>query len=57
MMHAWSAQAFAGFYWSKQFYHYVVASQWLKGDPAMPSASAGAEIRTESKLDHLTTTT
>ena len=28
-------QAFAGLFWSKQFYHYVVET-WLNGDPAMP---------------------
>lgn len=29
-------QAFAGLLWSKQFFHYVV-SDWLVGDPTMPS--------------------
>ena len=28
-------QAFAGLFWSKQFYHFVV-EDWLKGDPKMP---------------------
>jgi hypothetical protein len=28
-------QAFAGLFWSKQFYHYVVET-WLAGDPTMP---------------------
>src|SRR3974377_1132226 len=28
-------QAFAGLFWSKQFYHYVVR-EWLHGDPAYP---------------------
>ncbi|MGH9624847.1 MAG: MGH1-like glycoside hydrolase domain-containing protein, partial [Bryobacteraceae bacterium] len=28
-------QAFAGLFWSRQFYHYVVET-WLEGDPAMP---------------------
>jgi hypothetical protein len=28
-------QAQAGLFWSKQFYHYVVA-RWLKGDPTQP---------------------
>ena len=28
-------QAFAGMLWSKQFYHYDVAT-WLDGDPAQP---------------------
>ncbi len=28
-------QAFAGMFWSKQFYHFVVET-WLKGDPNMP---------------------
>jgi hypothetical protein len=28
-------QAFAGLFWSKQFYHYVVET-WLKGDPVAP---------------------
>lgn len=32
-------QAFAGLFWSKQFYHYVVET-WLDGDPAMPKPPA-----------------
>ncbi len=28
-------QAFAGMFWSKQYYHYVIET-WLKGDSAMP---------------------
>ncbi len=28
-------QAFAGMFWGKQFYHFVVDT-WLKGDPSMP---------------------
>ena len=28
-------QAFAGLFWSKQFYHFVV-EEWLEGDPTMP---------------------
>jgi len=28
-------QAYAGLFWSKQFYYYVV-DDWLRGDPAMP---------------------
>ena len=28
-------QAFAGIFWSKQFYHFVIET-WLDGDPAMP---------------------
>ena len=28
-------QAYAGLFWSKQFYHYIVAD-WLEGDPDMP---------------------
>src|SRR5579884_303699 len=28
-------QAFAGLFWSKQFYHFVVET-WLNGDPGMP---------------------
>jgi hypothetical protein len=28
-------QAFAGLFWSKQFYHFVI-EDWLKGDPKMP---------------------
>ncbi len=28
-------QAFAGMFWSKQFYHFVI-EDWLKGDPKMP---------------------
>ncbi len=28
-------QAFAGLFWSKQYYHFVV-QEWLNGDPAMP---------------------
>jgi hypothetical protein len=33
-------QAFAGMLWSKQFYHYDVAT-WLDGDPSQPSPPAG----------------
>jgi Glycosyl hydrolase family 63 C-terminal domain len=29
-------QAFAGLFWSKQFYHYIVRD-WLSGDPAYPT--------------------
>lgn len=29
-------QAFAGMLWSKQYYHFVV-SEWLEGDPAVPT--------------------
>jgi hypothetical protein len=28
-------QAYAGLFWTKQFYHYAVA-EWLQGDPAFP---------------------
>ena len=28
-------QAFAGLFWNKQFYHFVV-EDWLQGDPTMP---------------------
>jgi hypothetical protein len=28
-------QAFAGMFWSKQYYHYVI-EEWLNGDPNMP---------------------
>jgi hypothetical protein len=28
-------QAFAGLFWSKQFYHFVI-EEWLEGDPQMP---------------------
>ncbi len=28
-------QAFAGMFWSKQYYHFVIEN-WLKGDPTMP---------------------
>ena len=31
-------QAFAGMFWSKQFYHFVVEN-WLNGDPGMPVPS------------------
>jgi hypothetical protein len=30
-----SRQSFAGLFWSKQFYHYIVAD-WLDGDPGQP---------------------
>jgi hypothetical protein len=29
-------QAFAGLFWNKQYYHYVV-KDWLRGDPAQPA--------------------
>jgi hypothetical protein len=29
-------EAFAGMFWNKQFYHFVV-EDWLKGDPTMPT--------------------
>jgi hypothetical protein len=32
-------QAFAGLFWSKQFYHYIVR-EWLAGDPAYPPPPA-----------------
>jgi hypothetical protein len=32
-------QAFAGMFWSKQFYHFVVEN-WLEGDPNMPKPPA-----------------
>jgi hypothetical protein len=31
-------QAFAGLFWSKQYYHFVV-EEWLNGDPKMPKPS------------------
>jgi Glycosyl hydrolase family 63 C-terminal domain len=36
-------QAFAGMLWSKQFYHYNVAS-WLDGDPAQPAPPPEREL-------------
>ncbi len=33
--HAVERQAYAGLFWSVQFYHYVV-EHWLEGDPAQP---------------------
>ena len=32
-------QAFAGMFWSRQYYHFVV-EDWLKGDPTMPKPPA-----------------
>ena len=43
-------QAIGGMLWSKQFYHYVV-KQWLDGDPRQSSPAAGAQKRSQSRVD------
>ncbi len=45
-------QAFAGLFWSKQFYHYVVET-WLNGDPTMPPPSEQRKSGRNSKWKHL----
>ena len=45
-------QAYAGLLWSKQFYHYVVAT-WLKGDPAWPAEDEARRNGRNSDWKHL----
>ncbi|HEX7165168.1 MAG TPA: hypothetical protein VF223_28475 [Trebonia sp.] len=41
-------QAFAGMLWSKQFYHYNVAT-WLDGDPAQPAPPPDRELNRNAR--------
>jgi hypothetical protein len=45
-------QSFAGLLWSKQFYHYVV-SEWISGDPAMPTPPEGRKAGRNRDWKHL----
>jgi hypothetical protein len=45
-------QAFAGMLWSKQYYHYVV-TDWLDGDPGMPSPPPERRDGRNSSWTHL----
>jgi hypothetical protein len=45
-------QAFAGMFWSKQYYHFVV-NDWLNGDPAMPKPPAQRQYGRDSSWRHL----
>ena len=45
-------QAFAGMFWSKQFYHFVVQT-WLDGDSAMPVPPEQRKSGRDSKWMHL----
>ena len=43
-------QAFAGLLWSKQFYFYDVAQDWLEGDPAPDPAARQGRRRSQRGL-------
>ncbi len=45
-------QAFAGMFWSKQFYHFVVET-WLNGDPTMPKPPEQRKEGRDHKWVHL----
>ncbi|HEX7359475.1 MAG TPA: glucosidase [Bryobacteraceae bacterium] len=45
-------QAFAGLFWSKQFYHYIVET-WLEGDPAMPKPPEARKQGRNHRWRHL----
>lgn len=45
-------QAFAGLLWTKQYYHYVI-SEWVEGDPALPSPPAERHSGRNSDWPHL----
>ncbi|MBV7329862.1 glucosidase [Chloroflexi bacterium TSY] len=45
-------QALAGMLWSKQLFYYDI-EQWLQGDPALPSLSAGRKQGRNRDWDHL----
>ncbi|QYK49605.1 MAG: glucosidase [Phycisphaeraceae bacterium] len=45
-------QAYAGLFWSKQYYHYVVAD-WLKGDPLQPPPDPRRASGRNSDWSHL----
>ncbi len=45
-------QAFAGLFWSKQYYHFVV-NTWLNGDPAMPKPPEQRKYGRDATWRHL----
>ncbi len=45
-------QAFAGLFWSKQFYHFVIET-WLNGDPGMPPPPEQRKLGRDHKWRHL----
>jgi len=45
-------QAFAGLFWGKQYYHYVVET-WLNGDPTMPPPPEQRKFGRNSHWKHL----
>ncbi len=45
-------QAFAGLFWGKQYYHYVVET-WLNGDPTMPPPPEQRKSGRNSRWKHL----
>ncbi|MGI8959226.1 MAG: MGH1-like glycoside hydrolase domain-containing protein [Bryobacteraceae bacterium] len=45
-------QAFAGLFWSKQYYHFVVET-WLKGDETMPEPSQQRKQGRDHRWRHL----
>jgi hypothetical protein len=45
-------QAFAGLFWSKQFYHFVVET-WLEGDPNMPAPPESRKHGRDHSWRHL----
>jgi mannosylglycerate hydrolase MGH1-like protein len=45
-------QAFAGLFWSKQYYHFVV-EEWLAGDPTMPVPPASRKLGRDHTWVHL----
>jgi hypothetical protein len=47
-----SRQSFAGLFWSKQFYHYIVAD-WLDGDPGQPPPPPERKRGRNSSWRHL----
>jgi Glycosyl hydrolase family 63 C-terminal domain len=44
-------QAYAGLFWSKQFYYYIV-KQWIEGDPNLPKPPAGREVGRNGDWKH-----
>jgi hypothetical protein len=45
-------QAFAGMFWSKQYYHFVI-QEWLSGDPSMPNPPDERKSGRDSEWRHL----
>ncbi len=45
-------QAFAGLFWGKQYYHYIVET-WLDGDPTMPPPPEQRKSGRNSRWKHL----